>query len=80
MHKFLKFFLEWNSTCFGQFLCLKHVEFHSKNKFEKFVHLVGFIIGEIRTTFTSYLSDTVSIVRHSVQFQLWRYTNWWSLV
>ena len=22
----------------------KHVEFHSKNKFEKLVHLVGFII------------------------------------
>ena len=24
--------------------CLKHVEFYSKNKFEKLVHLVGFII------------------------------------
>jgi len=24
--------------------CPKHVEFYSKNKFEKFVHLVGFII------------------------------------
>ena len=24
--------------------CPKHVEFHSKNKFEKLVHLVGFII------------------------------------
>jgi hypothetical protein len=23
----------------------KHVEFHSKNKFEKLVHLVGFIVG-----------------------------------
>jgi hypothetical protein len=21
MHKFPKFILEWNSTCFGQFLC-----------------------------------------------------------
>jgi len=28
----------------GQRNCLKHVEFHSKNKFEKLVHLVGFII------------------------------------
>jgi hypothetical protein len=70
--------LEWNSTCFGQFLCPstgafhcthnngichrglltafeqdqdgtwncpKHVEFHSKNIFEKLVHLVGFIIS-----------------------------------
>jgi len=24
--------------------CPKYVEFYSKNKFEKFVHLVGFII------------------------------------
>jgi len=28
----------------GQRNCPKHVEFYSKNKFEKFVHLVGFII------------------------------------
>ena len=28
----------------GQRTCLKHVEFYSKNNFEKFVHLVGFII------------------------------------
>jgi len=28
----------------GQRNCLKHVEFYSKNKFEKFVHLVGFIV------------------------------------
>jgi len=28
----------------GQRNCLKYVEFYSKNKFEKLVHLVGFII------------------------------------
>jgi len=28
----------------GQRNCPKHVEFYSKNKFEKLVHLVGFII------------------------------------
>jgi len=28
----------------GQKTCPKHVEFYSKNKFEKMVHLVGFII------------------------------------
>jgi len=28
----------------GQRNCLKHVEFYSQNKFEKWVHLVGFII------------------------------------
>jgi len=29
----------------GQFLCPKHVEFSSKNKFEILVHLVDFIVG-----------------------------------
>ena len=28
----------------GQRNCTKHVEFYSKNKFEKLVYLVGFII------------------------------------
>ena len=28
----------------GQKTCPKHVEFYSKNKFEKLLHLVGFII------------------------------------
>ena len=28
----------------GQKTCLKHVEFYSKNKFQKLAHLVGFII------------------------------------
>ena len=28
----------------GQRNCPKHVEFHSKNKYEKLVYLVGFII------------------------------------
>jgi hypothetical protein len=28
----------------GQKTCPKHAEFYSKNKFEKLVHLVGFII------------------------------------
>jgi len=27
--------------------CPKHVEFPSKNKFEKLVHLVGFIVGNL---------------------------------
>jgi hypothetical protein len=33
----------------GQRNCLKHAEFYSKNKFEKLVHLVGFIIRKIST-------------------------------
>jgi hypothetical protein len=33
----------------GQKTCPKHVEFYSKNKFEKLVHLVGFIVRRTST-------------------------------
>jgi len=36
--------VQWKTPVDGQRNCLKHVEFYSKNKFEKLVHLVGFII------------------------------------
>ena len=32
---------------YGQRNCPKHEEFHSKNRFEKLVHLVGFIIRNL---------------------------------
>jgi len=35
---------QWKVHDDGQRKCPKHVEFYSKNKFEKLVHLVGFII------------------------------------
>jgi len=35
--------VQWKTPDDGQRNCLKHVEFYSKNKFEKLVHLVGFI-------------------------------------
>ena len=45
----------------GQRNCPKHVEFHSKNKFEKLVHLVGFIIRNLsRCTDTWTLKGTLS--------------------
>jgi len=34
----------WKTPADGQRNCPKHVEFYSKSKFEKLVHLVGFII------------------------------------
>jgi hypothetical protein len=37
--------VQWKTPDDGQRNCPKHVEFHSKNKFEKSVHLVVFIIG-----------------------------------
>ena len=36
--------LQWRTRDGGQRNCPKHVEFYSQNKFEKLVHLVGFII------------------------------------
>jgi hypothetical protein len=42
-------YVQWKSPDDGQRNCTKYVEFHSKNKFEKFVHLVGFIIRKIFT-------------------------------
>jgi len=36
--------VQWETPDDGQRNCLKHAEFYSKNKFEKLVHLVGFII------------------------------------
>jgi len=35
--------VQWKTPDDGQRNCPKHVEFHSQNKFEKLVHLVGFI-------------------------------------
>ena len=36
--------LQWKTPDNGQRNCPKHVEFYSKNKFDKLVHLVGFIL------------------------------------
>jgi len=37
--------VQWKTADDGQRNCPKHVGFYSKNKFEKLVHLVGFIVG-----------------------------------
>jgi len=42
----------------GQRNCPKHVEFHSKKKFEKLVHLVGFIIKKITKHLINRLKNT----------------------
>ena len=41
--------VQWKTPDDWQRNCLKHVEFHSKNKFQKLVHLVGFIIRNFIT-------------------------------
>ena len=37
--------VQWKTPDDGQRNCPKHVELYSKNKFEKLVHLIGFIVG-----------------------------------
>jgi len=41
-------YTQWKTADDGQRNCPKHVEFYSKNKFEKLVHLVGFIVRTTR--------------------------------
>jgi hypothetical protein len=45
--------VQWTTSDYGQGNCPKHVEFHSKNKFDKLVHLVDFIIRN----FWSYVAQ-----------------------
>ena len=40
--------VQWKTPDDGQMNCPRHVEFHSKNIFEKLVHLVGFIIRKVK--------------------------------
>ena len=39
--------VQWKTPVDRQRNCPKHVEFYSKNKFEKLLHLVGFIIRSV---------------------------------
>ena len=67
MHKFLIFMyvwhiplpcVKWKTPDDGQRNCPKHVEFYSKNKYEKLVHLVGFIIrirGHVHASSSPYV-------------------------
>jgi len=54
----------------GQRNCPKHVEFNSKNKFDKLVHLVGFII---RNCIVFFSITTVRIYAHAVNLHFVRF-------
>jgi hypothetical protein len=58
--------VQWKTSDDGQRNSPKHVEFHSKNKFEKLVHLVGFIIGNLTrcmVTWTSNLTESNLVLK-----------------
>jgi len=42
--------VRWKTPDDRQRNCPKHVDFYFKNKFEKLVHIVGFIVRNIKTT------------------------------
>jgi hypothetical protein len=46
--------VQWITPDDGQRNCLKHVEFHFQNKFEKLVHLVGLILRKITPSYIFY--------------------------
>ena len=54
--------VQWKTHDDGQRNCPKHVEFHSKNKFEKLEHLVGFIIRNLTRCMVTWTSNTLLIL------------------
>jgi len=54
---------QWKTPDDGQRKCPKQVEFHSKNKFEKLVHMVGFILRNSTSTFSLHVLATVLTFR-----------------
>ena len=53
--------VQWKTPDDGQRNCPNHVEFHSKNKFEKLVRLVGFIIRNLTRCTVTWMSNSEMI-------------------
>jgi len=54
--------VQWKTPDDGQRNCPKHVQFHSKNKFEKLVQLVGFIIRNLSRRTVTWTPKKVVIL------------------
>ena len=63
---------QWKTPDDGQRNCPKHVEFYSKNKFEKLVHLVGFIV---RITLAYFIADCLKELLVSAAPWRWRHNS-----
>ena len=64
-------YVQWKTPDYGQRNCLKHVEFYSKNKFEKLLHLVDFIISNIALAVSCMLSqDKMKQIYHISALQV----------
>jgi len=54
--------VQWKTPDDGQRNWPKHVEFYAKNKFEKLVHLVGFIIRNLSLRTVTRMSNLVNVL------------------
>ena len=70
---------QWKTPDDGQRNCLKHVEFHSKNKSEELVHLFGLLyrnLSRCTVTWMSNLPEHVSnLLLLKKSFDLWQWPN-----
>ena len=57
--------VQWKIPDDGQRKCPKHVEFHSKNKFEKLMHLAGFILRNTNQSAKSYKYFYFQCIKYS---------------
>ena len=63
--------VQWKTPDDGQGNCPKHVEFRSKNKFLKSVHVVGFLLKEIYShTFHRNLSSLLQVGKYRLSNRL----------
>ena len=60
--------VQWKTPDEGQRKCPKHVEFYSKNKFKKLVHLVVFIIGMYYIILSSFTAEYWTDVLHCNEY------------
>jgi hypothetical protein len=70
--------VQWKTLDDEQKNCPIHVEFYSKNKLKKFVHLVGFIIRMLSNISQSLFSYTL-LLHSSASFRLWSRKKQWHL-
>jgi len=62
--------VQWKTPDDGHRNCPKHVEFHFKNKFEKSVHLVGFIIRNLSRCTVTWTANSSHLLSWS-QLHRW---------
>ena len=64
----------WKTPDDGQRACPKHVEFYSKNKSEKLVHLVGFIIRTYHDAWSperQIINNNIMYCSYNLAFGCW---------